>query len=86
MTLDEAIKHASEVSCKSDCAACAAEHAQLSAWLKELKCIRRTRDELVSALREIENACHSPFCKDARAARRIARNALERLKEQGLTT
>ncbi len=53
MTLDEAIKHASEVADKSSvCTSCATEHKQLAEWLKELKHLRSTRDELVSSLKE----------------------------------
>ena len=38
MTLDEAIKHAEEVSlCETTCGA---EHAQLATWLRELRDIR----------------------------------------------
>ena len=39
MTLDEAIRHATEVA-ESCCGTCAAEHRQLSEWLTELK-VRR---------------------------------------------
>lgn len=53
MTLDEAIKHASEVADKSDvCPSCATEHKQLSEWLKELKHLRSTIGELCSSLKE----------------------------------
>lgn len=37
MTLDEAIMHCEY---KSDCTECGKEHAQLAAWLKELKILR----------------------------------------------
>ena len=37
MTLDEAIKHAENVSETCDVSACAEEHMQLVEWLKQLK-------------------------------------------------
>lgn len=37
MTLDEAIEHAIDVAKKKICKECANEHAQLAAWLTELK-------------------------------------------------
>lgn len=37
MTLDEAIKHASEVAQNATCKECGEQHAQLTEWLKELK-------------------------------------------------
>lgn len=48
MTLDEAIKHATEVSETCDNKECGIEHKQLAGWLKELKELRYThiKDEL----------------------------------------
>lgn len=87
MTIDEAIRHASEVACMMDCAACAAEHAKLAEWLKELKTLKNERNELISSMRDIAEACANPFGKDARAARRIARTALAKagvsMRKQG---
>ncbi|GLI57699.1 hypothetical protein PM10SUCC1_32130 [Propionigenium maris DSM 9537] len=40
MTLDEAIRHAEEVS-KSECSECSLEHKQLAEWLIELKEFRQ---------------------------------------------
>lgn len=41
MKLDEAIKHAEEMSMKAGvCLACRNEHRQLAQWLVELKCRR----------------------------------------------
>ena len=37
MTLDEAIDHAENVADRVQCQACADEHRQLAAWLKELR-------------------------------------------------
>ena len=39
MTLEEAIKHCEEKSCKKD--QCAFEHKQLAEWLMELKAYRQ---------------------------------------------
>lgn len=44
MTLDEAIDHAEEQSCKLGCTECGKEHKQLAEWLKELREIRKSRE------------------------------------------
>lgn len=44
MTLDEAIEHAEEQSCKLGCTECGKEHKQLAEWLKELREIRKSRE------------------------------------------
>lgn len=41
MTLDEAIEHAQEKARQRDCIGCASEHAQLAAWLIELRDYRK---------------------------------------------
>lgn len=46
MELDEAIIHAETVA-KGQCGPCAEDHAQLAAWLKELKERRETEAETV---------------------------------------
>lgn len=44
MTLDEAIKHAEEVS-NSKCNSCGEEHKQLAEWLKELKELKERKEK-----------------------------------------
>ena len=48
MTLDEAIKHAEEraTACDDECGQ---EHAQLAEWLRELRDIRKARNDLTTA-------------------------------------
>lgn len=47
MTLEEAVKHAYEVSRDSNvCEECQKEHEQLAGWLEELQSIKRTSDKI----------------------------------------
>lgn len=63
MTLEEAIKHCEEKG--RGCTECAAEHRQLSNWLKELKNLRRKQpqsqwkpsDEQLDSLYDVLNPC-----------------------------
>lgn len=48
MTLDEAIQHCEDVAASNTCAACASEHEQLAAWLKELKDYRENYERKIS--------------------------------------
>ena len=61
MTLDEAIKHCLETSnCRKTRPKCRAEHAQLAAWLKELKALRLKRDSAETQENHDLKPC--PFC------------------------
>ena len=59
MTLDEAIKHCTEVSNRADtCADCRAEHMQLANWLRELK--EKRSENAVPVVRCRDCWCHKP--------------------------
>lgn len=59
MTLDEAIKHCTEVSNRTDtCADCRAEHMQLANWLRELK--EKRSENAVDVVRCRDCWCHKP--------------------------
>ena len=77
MTLDEAIIHCEEQAEIEGICDCAAEHAQLAEWLKELKRLRQWKKDIREKFEEMNNKLDPLHGTD------VVKKTLEQLRKEG---